>query len=172
MIKKKSDATVFAILAHEIAHSFDPCRYSAFFKKKNPFEATLKCLRSDKSTGAKYRDDSLMPQYVEKGKMSDQLKTSLLKDLTCNKANYPPSGYQKDQILEVFSDWFSAELVAVTKKYIHKSLRADLCEDKSLMPGSSYLSNHDRLFKIYLTQPNINKLIRKNQKTASYCPMH
>lgn len=173
MVKKKSEATVFAIFAHEIAHSFDPCRYSAFFKKINPFAKVISCLRSDKATGAKYRDDSLMPLYIKKGQMTKQLSSSLLKDKTCNKVNYPPSGYQKDQILEVFSDWFSAELVAMNKKYIKKNLRTDLCKQKKLMPGSSYLSNHDRLFKIYLTQPVIRKaVVGVSQKAAHYCPMN
>ncbi len=110
-----------------------------------------------------------MQKYIDSGKMPVELVASLKKDITCNKSNYPPAGIQKDQILEVFADWFSAEVIAKTPKYIDQSLRKDLCKPKELMKGSSYLSNKDRLEKIYLNQPIIQKKLNLEKPSAQYC---
>ncbi len=161
-----NDDTIYAVFAHEIGHSFDPCRFEAFLSKSgnNPFEKVISCLRSKKSVAAKKRDDSKMDKLVKSGKLSRQLQQALLSNPTCNKLQYPPIGIQSDQIGESFADWFSAEIIHM-RDSVKKGLRADLCNVKILNQGSSYPNNLDRLQKIYLAHPSIRKGLEL--KTAS-----
>jgi len=166
-VKSPNDETVVAVFAHEIAHAFDPCRYQHIFKEENPFTKVISCLRSNESVAAKTRDDTLMENLIKRGKLSKELADELIKHPICNKSNYPPIGFQKDQINEVFADWFSAEVIA-SSSLMTKNLRADLCQENPLMKGSSYIENVDRLNKIYLANPIIGKKV--NFKPISqYC---
>ncbi|MCJ8275880.1 MAG: hypothetical protein HRT44_01965, partial [Bdellovibrionales bacterium] len=47
--KYASDSTLFSVFVHEMGHSMDPCRWSAFFKEANPFSELYKCLRQKES---------------------------------------------------------------------------------------------------------------------------
>lgn len=162
-----SDATLFSVLVHEIGHSFDPCRWSAFFKQKNPFDKLYSCLRDEKSAGAKPRDDSRMQEMLDKKFLNQAMVDSLKSNPTCNRTIYPPTGTQKDQLLEVFADWFAAEVVAEST-YLTSDLRKDLCNDQDLSEGSSYLSHKDRLEKIYFAHPKVQKAL-KQKPSAKYC---
>lgn len=150
------DETLEAVFAHEFAHLFDSCRWGAFFKGEWPFTKVGNCLRQF----AKTRDDSKLD------KLPADLALALKMNPTCNKINYPANGLQADQLPETFADWFSAEVMANSFK---DNTRNDLCFEKVLHSGSSYLSNKDRLFKIYFANPRISKLI-KAKATAEYCP--
>jgi hypothetical protein len=90
---------------------------------------------------------------------------------TCNKIIYPPEGLQADQLPETFADWFSAETMAQLHLASTANLRTDLCEPKPLNKGSSYLSNQDRLDKIYFANPILKSApANKNlQPTFKYC---
>ena len=162
-----NDETIVAVFAHEIAHAFDPCRFQHMFKEDNPFTQIILCLRSSESVAAKTRDDSQMENLIKKGKLAKELADELIKHLICNKSNYPPIGFQKDQINEVFADWFSAEVIS-SSSLITKNLRADLCQENPLIDGSSYLGNMDRLNKIYLANPTIGKKTDFKAQ-AKYC---
>ena len=165
-----TDANLFAVFAHEMGHSLDPCRWSSFFSKTNPFEKVIQCLRSDKSVKALARDDSQMESSIKNKLLTKDMAKSLKQNPTCNRSFYPPRGTQKDQILESFADWFSAEIFA-TSSFKSKFPRPDLCQTKELMKGSSYLSHLDRLQKIYLSHPQLAKL-SKDSKAATYCPFN
>jgi hypothetical protein len=82
---------------------------------------------------------------------------------TCNKTNYPPPGLQADQLPEVFADWFSAETMAQLHLLTIANLRSDLCDNKTLNEGSSYLNNRDRLEKIYFANPLLNDAIQNSK---------
>ena len=169
-LKYDSDSSLVAVLAHEIAHSFDPCRWTAFIGTKNPFKTVVSCLRSSKSVGAKKRDDSKIDLFVKMNRLTSEAAQSLKSNVYCNNSIYPPVGLQKEQILETFADWFSAEVVSENSKYIDKTLRLDLCKNEELTPGSSYISNNDRLQKIYFANPKIAKKL--NTKKHHYCSIN
>lgn len=159
-----NDETYLAVFSHEIGHSFDSCRWSAFFEESWPFEAIGECLRKAESVGAKKRDDSKM-HLLEKA--NSELAKSLKANPTCNKLGYPPSGLQSDQLAEAFADWFSAETMASFIGLNSSMLRADLCSRRELTEGSSYPSNDLRLGAIYFSHP---KLKDKSKESAFvYC---
>ena len=169
-LRYANDETLFAVFAHEIGHSFDPCRWGAFFQEDNPFEQTVSCLRDPKSAGAKTRDDSQLASLTKSGRVSEEIYAALKKNPTCNKMQYPPIGIQADQSLEAFADWFSAEVLSVSPR-LNSKIRTDLCEDGELNPGSSYISNRTRLNRIYLANPIIRaKLDLEKDSDLRYCP--
>lgn len=147
-----NDATLFAVFAHELAHSFDSCRWGAFFQGEFPFQKIAECLRSPRSVGALKRDDGLLEDFQKKGRLTADLVAALRAHPTCNKSAYPPVGIQADQLPEAFADWFSARVVQ-NAKIPTESLRIDLCAPDQRQPGSSYPSNKDRLEKIYFAPP-------------------
>jgi hypothetical protein len=159
--------TLFAVFTHEIGHSFDPCRWGAFFEGNFPFQKVVTCLRSTNSVAAKKRDDSKIDTMIKRGRLSKTLAMALKLNLTCNKIQYPPVGIQADQIPESFADWFSAEVIS-SSKYLTNTLRVDLCSTKKLNSGSSYPTNQLRLENIYLAHPKIKKKIGFKKKNK-YC---
>jgi hypothetical protein len=162
-----NDETYLAVFSHEIGHSFDSCRWGAYFEGAWPFESIGECLRKDESVGAKKRDDSKMDLLVKANK---ELALSLKANLTCNKLGYPSSGLQADQLPESFADWFSTETMASFDVLKTSQLRADLCDEKELSEGSSYPSNDLRLRAIYYTHPKLkDKFSNTKQSTFKYC---
>jgi hypothetical protein len=170
-LKYPNDETYLAVFSHELAHSFDSCRWGAFFTGPWPFEKVGNCLRAEDGPGAKKRDDSYLDTLIKSGKMNSELAQGLKLNPTCNKTNYPPEGVQADQLPETFADWFSAEAMSQLPLTSNTNLRADLCEEESLNKGSSYLSNRDRLIKIYFTHPVLkNSILNQSSKsTTKYC---
>lgn len=170
-LKYPNDETYLAVFSHELAHSFDSCRWGAFFKDAWPFEKIGNCLRAEDSADAKRRDDASLDTLIKSGKVSADLAQGLKLNSTCNKTNYPPEGVQADQLPETFADWFSAEAMSQLPLALNTNLRADLCEEKPLSKGSSYLSNRDRLVKIYFAHPVLNKLIlnQSSKPKTKYC---
>ena len=160
-----NDETYLAVFAHEIGHVFDSCRWGAYFTGVWPFEKIGECLRSTQSVKALKRDDSQLDIYTKQGKISTDLALSLKQNPTCNKLVYPQNGLQADQLPESFADWFATETMANIAKLNAKKLRIDLCINKKLSEGSSYSSNHDRLFKIYQAHPKFTL----DKKSDSYC---
>lgn len=145
------------ILLHEIAHSFDSCRWNQFSKLEWPFLKVGQCLREF----AAPRDDSKIKKMLEDKKISKSEYEFFIENPTCNNSKYPPEPLQADQLPESFADWFSA--LAVNEQIIDNDFRRDLCIDKVQKSGSSYLKNRDRLFKIYLS----NKKIQEKLKHSS-----
>ena len=92
---------------------------------------------------------------------------SLKKHLTCNRSFYPPEGTQKEQSLEIFADWFSAEVFAHSE-YSSEFPRPDLCAKRPLSEGSSYLPNATRLNKIYFAHPKLTK----DKDSSDYCALN
>ncbi|EPZ51457.1 hypothetical protein M902_2528 [Bacteriovorax sp. BAL6_X] len=164
----KYRSTLVSLMAHEIAHSFDSCRYSGFYKSQNPFESIQKCLRNSTSAGAKYRDDSQLNFLVQNKVLTKEVGENILANPTCNRSLYPLPGKQRDQLDEIFADWFSAEVVAHSGIAID-NLRSELCLDKELRKGSSYVSNKRRLTSIYLTQPTIAKKLKIIENEYRHC---
>jgi hypothetical protein len=165
-----NDESLIAAFVHEIGHSFDSCRWGAFFDGKWPFAKVEECLRSEKSVFAKKRDDSLLKKYETENKISSELLRFLKENPTCNKTYYPPQGVQADQILESFADWFSAEVVSSLVGVNYNKVRLDLCEKNELSVGSSYPTNRNRLEKIYLVHPKFNVLKDSYKKeNLIYC---
>lgn len=120
-----NNETYLAVFAHEIGHSFDSCRWTAFFKGDWPFQKVGDCLRSSNSVGAKKRDDSKLDALAQNNKpLADSLRTNP----TCNKLAYPPIGLQADQLPESFADWFSTESMIQIKGIQVEYLRIDLCQ--------------------------------------------
>lgn len=163
-----NDETIFAVFVHELGHLFDSCRWSAYFSGAHPMEPVMACLRSPEATGAKPRDDSRLAELTKAGSKGEAIVASLKANPTCNRSVYPPLGLQADQLPETFADWFSAEVVAGTS-YAKAGLRSDLCGAKDLRAGSSYLSNQDRLEKIYLAQPRIREALGLTGSGPRYC---
>ncbi len=164
-----SDANLYAVLAHEMGHAMDPCRWGAYFNGPSPFTKLHSCLRQDKSVAAKKRDDSQMQQALKSQLLTPAMAQSLKENPTCNRSFYPAVGVQKDQLAEAFADWFSAEVFAKST-FLGQHPRPDLCASNELQAGSSYLPNHDRLAKIYGAQP----LIAAKWKTPTppfHCPL-
>jgi len=167
-----NDETRIAVFAHEIGHSFDPCRWSAFYEGEWPFKKIGECLRSDKSADAKVRDDSKLEAFQKSGKISSELVKALKANPTCNKLAYPAQGIQADQLPETFADWFSAEVISRLKNLDVSHLRLDLCEEKTLVNGSSYPANHVRQENIYYAHPVIKNLLKdKSKSKGRYCSM-
>lgn len=167
-----NDETIMAVFAHEIGHAFDPCRWGAFFEGPWPFEKVGQCLRSSSSVGAKTRDDSKLEAFGKAGKLTPELVAALKANPTCNKLAYPSQGIQADQLPETFADWFSAEVISRVKELDVSRLRLDLCEDKTLVDGSSYPANHVRQESIYYAQPVIKNLLKdKSQIKGNYCSL-
>lgn len=159
-----NDETYLAVFSHEIGHSFDSCRWGAFFDGAWPFQKIGDCLRSKESVNAKKRDDSKLDMLEKQNK---DLATSLKQNPTCNKMAYPPIGLQSDQLPESFADWFSAEVMSTMKDINPLALRTDLCEKKELNIGSSYPSNELRMNAIYFVHPELKKA-RKDLKSETY----
>ncbi|WP_412470702.1 hypothetical protein [Halobacteriovorax sp. RT-2-4] len=164
----KYRASLVSLMAHEIAHSFDSCRFSGFYNSKNPFDSIQKCLRNSTSAGALFRDDSQLNFLVQNKVLTKEVGDNLLANPTCNRSLYPLPGKQRDQLDEVFADWFSAEVVAHSGIDVD-SLRSELCLDKELRKGSSYISNERRLTSIYLTQPTIAKKLKITENEYRHC---
>ncbi|WP_127716693.1 hypothetical protein [Halobacteriovorax sp. HLS] len=169
VLKYSTDGELYSVFTHEIAHAFDPCRWSAFVKKKYVFTNIINCLRSSESIGAKPRDDSKLISMVKSKRLSSELYKSLKDNPTCNNSLYPQAGMQRDQISEAFADWFSAEVITTQKKnYLKGSFRSELCVKSPLQAGSSYISNENRLNGIYLSNPILLKLY-KQKSPKKYC---
>ena len=166
-----NEETLIAVFAHEIGHSFDSCRWNAFFDGQWPFEKVGQCLRSEKSIGAKLRDDSQLEALKNSQKITAELMLALKANPTCNKRIYPTGGIQADQLSETFADWFSAEVISSYKNLNVSKLRLDLCEDSKLVEGSSYPANQLRLSKIYYAHPVIKKLIKTTGDNNNYCSL-
>ncbi len=164
----KYKATLVSLMAHEIAHSFDSCRFSSTYKGKNPFHNVHLCLRNSTSVQALARDDSQLDFLVKNQILKPEVAKSLRDNPTCNRSLYPLPGKQKDQLDEVFADWFSAEVVAISG-IATDNLRSELCLDKELVKGSSYVPNNKRLVAIYLTQPTIAKKLGGIKSGYHYC---
>jgi hypothetical protein len=148
-----NDDSFVAVFAHEMGHSFDPCRWGSYFKGAWPFQKVGECLRSEKSVAAKIRDDGLLNKMVSEKKVDKDFIKSMKENPTCTKFAYPPVGTQADQLPESFADWFSAEVMAHINPADVSALRADLCEKHELIAGSSYPTNELRLTHIYFAQP-------------------
>lgn len=153
----ESDETRKAVFLHEIGHSFDSCRWGAFFDEALgpwPFAAVGECLRAPTSVYARKRDDTALQSLIKAGKVDLDVASSLLQNPTCNRSFYPPPGVQADQLPEAFADWFSAEALAPVAASLDRTqLRRDLCEARDLNQGSSYPANRDRLLRIYRAHP-------------------
>ena len=162
-----NDETMMAVFAHEIGHSIDSCRWGMFLKREWPFQKVGDCLRSAKSVGAKKRDDSILAKITPQHNISQDLIRELQQNPTCNKVGYPPVGLQADQLPESFADWFSAEVMSRVKGIDTTKLRQDLCENKTLVAGTSYPANSDRLQKIYLAHPKLKR--PTDPETSTYC---
>jgi hypothetical protein len=165
-----NEETFLAVFSHEIAHSFDSCRWGAYFVGNWPFEKIAKCLRSSDSAGAKPRDDTKLPALITEGKITNELAEALKLNPTCNKREYPPLGTQADQLPETFADWYSAEAMAQMHLPVTANIRTDLCADKTLNDGSSYLGNRDRLEKIYFANPKLNPYLNLNSSVKNDSP--
>lgn len=167
-----SDETYLAVFAHELGHSFDSCRWGAFFTGEWPFKKVGECLRSNESVAAKKRDDGPLESYVKAGKISAEIATGLKLNPTCNRLVYPPPGVQADQLPEGFADWFSAEVLARVDGLNVLKVRQDLCGPKSLIDGTSYSSNENRLNRIYFANPILkSKRADAGELTAKYCSL-
>ncbi len=166
-----NDETIQAVFAHEIGHAFDSCRWGAFFTGQWPFEKIGQCLRSDKSVGAKKRDDRRLSEFTKKNIISLELEESLRQNPTCNKLVYPPKGTQADQLPEVFADWFSAEVMSRIKNLAVNKVRIDLCDDgQKLSDGSSYIPNRERLYGIYYAHPLMKEALKnEDPRIKAYC---
>jgi hypothetical protein len=159
-LKYPNEETILAVFSHEIGHSFDSCRWGAFFQGPWPFEKVGVCLRSPESANAKKRDDRNLDDLIKTKQLNQTLAQGLKLNSTCNKAEYPPIGLQADQLPESFADWFSAELIANISPFNRVNLRSDLCENIKLNPGSAYIPNRDRLEKIYFAHPKFREFIQ------------
>ncbi len=159
--------TLQAVFAHEMAHAFDSCRWSAFHEGVWPFSKVGDCLRGVGSVHALKRDDSMLDKMMQQHPEIAADVADLKKNNTCNSAKYPPVGVQADQLPESFADWFSAEVLASMISDI-KVVRSDLQQDKELRKGSSYPKNQERLSRIYMAQPKIKKSL-KLESDVVYC---
>lgn len=166
--KHISTDSLYGVFAHEIGHAIDPCRWGAFIKVANPFTDLYTCLRQEKTAGAKPRDDSKMALMIKKNRLTTEMAQSLKDNPLCNRSFYPPVGTQKEQLVEVFADWFSAEVLAHSSQAL-KQIRPDLCRIKKISKGSSYLKHQQRLSRIYATQPQLQKKFGFISD-FSYCP--
>lgn len=167
-LKIQSDENLFAILAHELAHAFDPCRWNAFYQGPYPFEEVINCLRGKDSASLKARDDSDLKRLIDEGSISKEVGLSLKQNPTCNRPFFPPPGKQKDQSLEGFADWYSADLLGFDQAFLGPKVRKEFCKNSNLSKGSSYLSNRDRLEKIYLAHPVLKRRF-KVKSNVKYC---
>jgi hypothetical protein len=169
-----NEATIFAVFVHEIAHAFDPCRTLAFLpdlQAGGPFASIHACLREKEAAGALARDDSQLDAIARAKGLGADFPAMMRLNPTCTKQDYPPEGVQADQIPETFADWFSAEVVA-DSRYAIRGLRSDLCVEKELRKGSSYLTNANRLERIYLANPRLRKNLKLSAATnVKYCEL-
>ncbi len=167
--REASHETLLAVFAHEMAHAFDSCRWSAFQQGAWPFAKVGECLRGVSSVHALKRDDVLLDQWLKQHPEVAADAAGLKKNNTCNSSKYPPEGTQADQLPESFADWYSAEVLASVITEI-KIVRSDLQQDKELRQGSSYPKNHDRLDRIYMAQPKIKKALKLVNEVV-YCSL-
>ncbi len=143
-----NDGAIASTLAHEIAHSFDPCNWQTIEKDRPyPFQSMLSCLRSSSSVSASVQND---PSFA--GKCST-------KDNVVN-----------DQIGESFSDWVGSEVLldcerelgTPTEKLgdaVTKNVQWMVSNTVSAIAQESTWDVHpklsDRFNKIYFANPQI-----------------
>lgn len=162
---KYNSTSLTSALLHEIAHSFDPCRWNLDTQEKWPFEKVGECLR----TFAKRRDDHTLDLYFQNKKISEADYKKIKSSPTCLiTSSQFRNNDQADQLPETFADWFSA--YSMPENLINEDFRNDLCEQSDLSAGSSYLSNSDRLNKIYLNSPQAKKIL-KTKSDAPFCEL-
>lgn len=167
-----TDETYLGVFAHELGHSFDSCRWGAFFPGEWPFKKIGECLRRSESVGAKKRDDTSLETFIKAGKIPSDAASGLRQNPTCNRIIYPPPGIQADQLPEAFADWFSAEVLAQIPNLDVTKIRQDLCVSKQLVDGSSYPTNEARLNRIYFAHSKFKiKSGAQENSSAVYCPL-
>ncbi len=151
-----TEANLYASLAHEMSHAFDPCHWSLYIKGSSPFAYVESCLQNPQGAGAKTRDDGGLKKAIKDQILSKEMAQSLQQNPHCNQKNYPASGWQQDQLPESFADWFATEVFA-NSSFSDQHPRPDLCQEQKTEPNSSYLSNQTRLEKIYFAHPKLKK---------------
>lgn len=161
--------TRLAVIAHELGHSVDSCRWGTYMKGLWPFEIIGKCLRRSESAGAQPRDDRELNKFKTEDPELQKIITDLVSNPTCNSQHYPPIGIQADQLPESFADWFSTEVITTLPTLNLSQVRTDLCSSRKLNAGSSYPNNEVRLQKIIRAHPQF----QASSKTPSgtYCSL-
>jgi hypothetical protein len=164
--------SIMSRLIEGMTSSFDFCHWDKNLSQvKNPFTHLVQCFRESKSANAKTRDDRLLNQWLSKKVITEEKVDYLRNQPLCNDPLYPPAGSQKEQVNQVFADWFTAEVLA-QRDPLRTPIRSDLCllGKQPAVVGSAELSAHDRLMRIYYTQPTINKKL--NPTTSfNHCPL-
>lgn len=182
-IRSSSDFTLGMIIAHEIAHSIDPCvlpmglpARNQFGKNQNdeasktvldldqqtPLKNLIFCLRNERSIGAK----NITPEKPLTPPASEGNPSA------AGKSEKPPKSLCADQIGESFCDWMAAELISEFIKNNHKLTTAQyingygnafrpLCSSPNTENSDQEPRRHphttDRIDKILLVNPSVRK---------------
>ncbi len=190
LFKSSSEFMMVYFVAHEIAHSMDPCNIGASkdfpfeydyqsvlkvedLEKQNPFSNVISCLRTEQSVGAKYRkyDDFL------------SFKKSM-EDAGLPVGNNPFCIH--DQITESFADWMAGEVLPeyVVRHFsaLSQSQRLNgyanttrlMC--KAIAPQNGYDDHPDtqaRLERILMANPKSRELVGCGppRNDLHYCSM-
>ncbi len=181
VIQNPSEFKIVKTLAHEIAHSVDPCsaggmnrvvKYSekkagesqsAYMNRLNqefPFKGVLSCLRGANSVEATRVEPTTLPHIPAQpgfGVTADDIKQMQIeKDVAFCQGT--------DQLTEGFPDWLAAQVLPKYMKKHHPELTQDdytkgyanaergRCGQKSV---DSHSTNEDRINQILLNQPQI-----------------
>lgn len=149
--------SLISIFAQELAHAFDPCRWSVQYpKKKFPFESVVQCLRSKESIAARARESKKLDTDWVNGKFLPEQVKVLKSYPSCNTAIFPLGEDQREQINLAFADWFSAEVLSSMKK-VSPQFRKNLCSETLNIPFLARASGTTRMIRIYLANPILRK---------------
>jgi hypothetical protein len=138
-LESSSEFTLAMIIAHELAHSIDPCRIAEGFSKDakfgettntdpvkldegSPYNALIRCLRDKKSIEAINLD---MPSggYGSSGGPPSGNNTGPSSQQSPNSAPPQEISLCNDQVTESFCDWMGAEILSDYIKKNHKLSR-------------------------------------------------
>lgn len=175
-----------AVLAHELGHSLEPCKFD---QTTYYFSKIETCLRDEKSAGAVSWGFSDIEQFHKK---CTYLESACEKGLSLACQDFTRHGCLeesprclKDQINESFADWFSAEVFSVMLKNNHfiksnmpenqfidglKSIVSSTCRS-SYSIESIYPQPATRYNKILLAHPDIRHKMGCNKVNTDilYC---
>jgi hypothetical protein len=181
-IRSSSDFTLGTIVAHELAHSIDPCRLPmglsarkqfgvnenkdstktvADLDMQTPFKNLITCLRDKKSIAA---------QNIPLHEAVDGYGAPARPGDNDIKNEAPPKTLCNDQITESFCDWMAAEVLSDFIKNNHKLTTAQyingygnafrpICSSRTNSNGgdNKHPITADRIDKIMLMNPSVRK---------------
>lgn len=180
-----SEFSIVHVIAHEMAHSIDPCvigslpgfKYSDMnleaSEQEFPLKNLIPCLRGTKSINARNHYADELKKEKEKEKKLKKGKQSP------STRYYEPSLCRHDQIGEAFADWLAAEIIPeyiedrfkLNKEQMIKgysNVFRSYCVDKKSKELDVHPEDRSRINKILLVNPKVRKQMGCSEIHSDY----